>query len=220
MASSAIIKYHFYYLKIDKMQGEFTVVIITLFSFAILGLIIGFVIFSPEKVTVAAKTSTTITQISSSPYWLENSRGYANVDNWPPCYDLSPAAKKLFSLMVANGSADRYKQLFDVMSMMMCQQTELIKSDCSRLTIRLNQLLNLGADTKNNRATLTAAAYTQLLNNDNSNFIIAAISLIENHMDNVGQDSSISKVDKEAIRGFVYVFYQTHLETINKKMCK
>jgi hypothetical protein len=187
--------------------------------FAIGGLVLGFIIFKPSQVNVT-NTPTVSPIPAPSQYWLENSRGYANVDVWPPCYDTSPPAKKMFSLMVANGSSDRYKQLFDVLSMMLCQQMELNKSDCSRLKIRLNQLLNMGADTKNNRATLTAAAYTTLLNNDNSNFIVAAISLIENHMDNIAQDGSITKVDKEAIRGFVYVFYQTHLESINKKICK
>jgi hypothetical protein len=201
------------------MQTEFVVIIIVLLIFIILGIVLSFTIFN-TKATTPTPTPKPETVSTPSKYWLENSRGYANVDMWPPCYDISPPAKKVYSLMVANGSADRYKLLFDVISMMCCQQQELNKADCSRLNIRLNQLLSLGADTKNTRANLTAAGYTTLQNNNNSNFIIAAISLIENQLDNINNDNSITKIDKESIRGFIYVFYQTHLESINKKICK
>jgi hypothetical protein len=81
-------------------------------------------------------------------------------------------------------------------------------------------MIELGADPNNKYATLSAAAYTALQNNDNSKFIIAAFSLMEEQMDQIEKDADVDKVDKATMRGFLHMFYHTHFDIINKISCK
>lgn len=153
-------------------------------------------------------------------YWQENSRGYSNVEIYPPCYDISSPAKKAYSLMLSRNLVPRYKKMFEIMSYVCCQQKELQKKDCSRLGQRINNMVSLGADPNNKFATLSAAAYTALQNTDNSKFIICAFSLLEEQMEQIEKDTDVDKVDKETMRGFLHIFYNTHFDTINKISCK
>jgi hypothetical protein len=193
----------------------FIIIFIIILVFIITGLIIGLTLFN----NTTSNTSIIIseeTQKQQNNFWLENYRGYQNVDIFPPGFNISPPAKHIFNILNNYKLVNYYKQLFDILSMICCQQIELQNSNCSNINIRYNQLLNMGANPNNNRATLIAAGYTSLQHNINANFIICAISIIENNMDNL---INITKPDKEAIRGYLYIFYQTHLDPINKKIC-
>jgi hypothetical protein len=195
---------------------EYIVLFIIIFAFVIFGIIIGFTYFGSNN----TNTITSTTQENSLESWIENYGGYNNDDIFPPCFNVSPPAKKIFAIFKHYNIINKYKQFFNVLSMMCCQINELNKNDCTKITNRYTQLLDMNADPKNNRATLIAAANTTLKNNINSKFIIAAIYILEKHMDDINIDNVIiTKQDKESIRGYLYVFYQTHIETINKKIC-
>lgn len=204
------------------MMLEIIVIMIIVIIFALLGIIFGVFMFGLAKPEKPITTSLVVPETIQPPlqYWTENGRGYGNVDQYPPCLNISTPARKLFSLMVANNTMDKYKTLFEVMSMVCCQENELRKKDCSQVVTRTNELLRLGANPKSNSANSTAASYTKLQDTDNSKFVVCVVSVMEAQMDNIASDTAISKVDREAIRGFVFVFYETHLETINKILCK
>lgn len=200
------------------MSVEFIVFFIMLIVFAIIALVLILTIFTTDNEKPKLVKEKPLPTYPDA-YWLENSRGYSNVEIFPPCFDISTPAKKAYSLLLHRNLVTKYKKLFEVMSFVCCQQKELQNKKCNNLAQRINQMQTMGADITNKHATLSAAAYTTLQNNDNSKFIIAAFSLMEEQVDQIQNDPDLPKVDKEAVRGFVHMFYQTHLDTINNISC-
>lgn len=203
------------------MDFDVIIFFVMIIIFAIVTVVVALTIFGFSDDTVKPK-NVDPKELPNYPdaYWQENSRGYPNTEIFPPCFDISTPAKKAYSLLLSRNLVPRYKKLFEIMSYVCCQQKELQKKDCSRLVERINNMISMGADPNNKFATLSAAAYTALQNTDNSKFIIAAFSLLEEQMDQIEKDNDVDKVDKATMRGFLHIFYNSHFDTINKISCK
>jgi hypothetical protein len=86
--------------------------------------------------------------------WIENSRNNYNYKNYPPCFNLSTEAQKIYDILASKNLIEKHKILFEVYSMLFCQIKYLRMKNCSNTMLldRINDLVNLGGninDTKN-----------------------------------------------------------------------
>lgn len=150
--------------------------------------------------------------------WSENNRGYSN-SQFPPCYELSPECKKIFSIIKSYNLEKKYMQLFDVYSIVLCQESQTRDKTCLQtfLNDRIADLRGLDADYNAQNAVLIVKANTNLLNNKIGQFLVMATDLIEKSLKELYQDNTISMQDKEQISGYNSSFYRQHYDFINKR---
>ena len=74
--------------------------------------------------------------------WIENSRNNRNFEKYPPCFNLSIQAQKLFDLLEANDLIVKHKVLLEVYSMILCQ-VNYLKSKLCPQTMLIDRLTNL-----------------------------------------------------------------------------
>lgn len=156
--------------------------------------------------------------ITSRINWTENLRGFTS-SMFPPCYDLSPEVKKIFSILKGYNLEKKYMQLLDVYSMVLCQETQIRAKACSDSFIndRLADLNTLGGDANSQHAIGIVKANTNLQNNKMGKFLVMATDLIEKQMKELLNDATISKSDKEQISGFNSLFYRQRYDLMNKR---
>jgi hypothetical protein len=80
--------------------------------------------------------------------WIENSRNNYNYKNYPPCFNLSTEAQKIYDILASKNMIEKHKILFEVYSMLFCQIKYLKIKKCSKTMLldRINDLVNLGAN--------------------------------------------------------------------------
>lgn len=197
-------------------------IIIFLMIIAFTALILIVALRKPKSSSTSSTSSTTdstvpITNISKSP-WSEINRGFP-VTNFPPCCDSSNEIKKIFSIIKGYNLEKKYMELFDVYSMLMCQDVQIRMKVCSDSFIndRLADLNTYGADSNNETAVSIVKSVVDLNNNKIGKLLIMATDLIEKHMNNIKNDNSISKTDKEQIFGYNSQFYRQKYEFMAKR---
>ena len=77
--------------------------------------------------------------------WIENSRNNNNYKNYPPCFNLSTEAQKIYDILVSKNLIEKHKILFEVYSILFCQIKYLKIKKCSNTMLldRINDLNNL-----------------------------------------------------------------------------
>jgi len=74
--------------------------------------------------------------------WIENSRNNRNYKTYPPCFNLSIPAQKLFDILASNNLVVKHKVLLEVYSMILCQVNYLQSKLCPQ-TMLINRLEDL-----------------------------------------------------------------------------
>ena len=181
----------------------------------ILSIIIGFTVLI--LVVVLRKDNNTQSNSSDQSHpnpvisqlpWTERNRGFPST-YFPPCCDSSNEIKKIFTLITGYNLQKKYMQLFDIYSIVMCQDAQIRMKVCSDSFIndRIADLNTYGADPTNTAAIAIVKSSTNLSNNKIGKFLLMATDLIEKQMNNIKNDNAISNTDKEQIYGYNSQFY-------------
>jgi hypothetical protein len=77
--------------------------------------------------------------------WIENSRNNYNYKNYPPCFNLSTEAQKIYDILESKNMIEKHKILFEVYSILFCQIKYLKIKKCSNTMLldRINDLEKL-----------------------------------------------------------------------------
>lgn len=191
----------------------------------ILSIIIGFtvlilvVVLRKDNNTQSNSTITPSqpTPVVSQLSWTEKNRGFPST-YFPPCCESSNEIKKIFALISGYNLQKKYMQLFDIYSIVMCQDTQIRMKVCSDTFIndRLADLNTYGADPTNNAAIAIVKSTTNLSNNKIGKFLLMATDLIEKQMNSIKNDNAISNTDKEQIYGYNAQFYNQKYDYMSK----
>jgi hypothetical protein len=150
--------------------------------------------------------------------WTENQRGFPSTV-FPPGYEVSGEAKKIFTVLRGYNLERKYMTLLDVISIVLCQRLQLQSKGCQESFIndRLADLNTYGADANSQHAVAIVKSNTNLQNNKIGKLLVMSTDIIQKEMNNVHQDSNISKSDKEQISGNVSLFYRQNQDFVNKR---
>ena len=74
--------------------------------------------------------------------WIENSRNNLDYKKYPPCFNLSLPAQKIFDILASNNLVVKHKVLLEVYSMILCQVNYLQSKLCPQ-TMLIDRLENL-----------------------------------------------------------------------------
>ncbi len=139
--------------------------------------------------------------------WIENSRNNRNFKNYPPCFNLSFEAQKLFDLLENNDVILKHKVLLEVYSMILCQVTYLKSKLCPQTMLidRLKDLDSFGAlrytNHYNNLVSYVSKKILYLSSPMTLEFLNKALYLIDKEIDqiNLSQEKidAIKKLNKQ-----------------------
>lgn len=133
--------------------------------------------------------------------WIENSRNNNNYKNYPPCFNLSTEAQKIYDILASKKMIEKHKILFEVYSMLFCQIKYLRMKNCSNTMLldRINDLEKLSGD------------INQLNNKNNSTlkFLELCAFLISKEIDKINLSQNEISLIIELNNNICSNFFQT-----------
>jgi hypothetical protein len=215
----------FLFYKKDKMASTaimIMIIVTTIVIFAVTAVVLSLVVLkSAPKRDVPRPNTSSIGYITQGPtLWTENTRQNNTGENgMPPCYEVSPACKKIYGIINGRRVVQRYQRFLDCLSIMCCQRLNSANAkDCSKVLTgeRLQDLVDMGGDPYDRDAVAKAKAYTNVENTSVGKLIVAGINIIDRHLAVMANDNDLTQEEKGAIKGFINEFYGANLETIYK----
>lgn len=144
-------------------------------------------------------------------------------NTFPPCFDLSVDAKKVFQILKATKMDVKYIQLLDVYSLTLCQLQDFQTSCTSENTLkqinqRLSTLDSWKADVNNAKAISIVNSVTHITKPSlkTSQFLFKVCDICEKNINAIQQDNTFNTATKTQILGFNSEFYRTIFDNINK----
>ncbi len=187
----------------------FTIIVVSLSVVAVSMIVISNPSTSPSS-TPSPSPSPSPPQVS----WSENIRGNKNFDLFPPCYQIDSSSKSIFGILSRLHLIERYFNLLDVLSTMLCLETKTCNPN--DIKDRFTQILGLGANVNDEDTKILTMSFIPVNETAPSKFLIGCVFILERQLKLISSDNDISKIDKEQIRGHLYTFYSTHLSVIYK----
>ena len=123
--------------------------------------------------------------------YIENKRLNYNFGKYPPCFNLSFEAQQIFDILVKNGGEEKFKVLFDVYSVLLCQKYHASYKECNPQMIqdRINDLQKLLPEYFDQEKLQTKVSkYIKLNNSKISKLILFSYFLIEREMKKINDD--------------------------------
>lgn len=199
------------------------IIIIALITLAVVVtvVIIMFVIKDSSDVFLKKRldeqTNSEARPASAPVYWSENLRNNKNFENFPPCFDMDASAKSIFGIILRLGLMQRYYNMIDILSIVLCLKY-LQNKGCrsSDIKDRLVQLVGMGGSANDKDSQTKAAAFIPVNDTLQSKLLVTAVNLLERQMALMRNDSAVSKSDADAISGHLYSFYVNNLPGIYK----
>ena len=137
--------------------------------------------------------------------------------SFPECFDISPDAKHVYTILKSGNNHKKYAKLLDAYSLALCQQRDFKKS-CSMdsLNQRLATLDSWGANQYNKDAIDIVNSLTKVTNNKIGQFLVEVCDICEKQIRDISNDKDVLRGDKTQIIGFNSQFYRNHVDSINK----
>lgn len=116
--------------------------------------------------------------------WIENSRNNNNFKTYPPCFNLSTEAQKIYDILASKNMIEKHKILFEVYSILFCQIKYLKMKKCSNTMLldRINNLDNLtgniSINNTNKLLNYISQSNIENMNNLTLNFLNKSLFLI------------------------------------------
>jgi hypothetical protein len=145
--------------------------------------------------------------------WIENSRNNNNYKNYPPCFNLSTEAQKIYDILASKNMIEKHKILFEVYSMLFCQIKYLRMKNCSNTMLldRINDLEKLSGDI-NISNYKNILKYISQLNNKNNltlKFLELCAFLISKEIDKINLSQNEISLIIELNNNICSNFFQT-----------
>jgi hypothetical protein len=127
--------------------------------------------------------------------YSENKRLNLNFGKYPPCFNTSSEAQKIFDIIDMNGKKKTFEKLFDIYSILLCQKYHAGYKDCNPIMLdeRMNDVKKMiPKDVYLNEYKNKLNKYVQLNKSKVSKLILYSFYLIEQEMKKVTDEQIIS----------------------------
>lgn len=154
------------------------------------------------------------------PEWMEFNHGNFSYLNYPPGYEISFESRNLYDLLESKQLVDKYKNLFEVFSIVLCQEKFNNENICYNNIIvrRINDLEKVGYKNKDNKKYLPklqnilGESYKKI-KIDTAEFLLRAIAIIENQIMKL-LNEQLTIEEKNDITNNINNFYSSHFPPI------
>lgn len=150
-----------------------------------------------------------ITYSSTNLGWIENSRNNRNFKKYPPCFNLSIEAQKLFDILESYDMVVKHKVLLEVYSIILCQVSYLKSKLCPQ-TMLIDRLTDLDA--------LGALRYTKYYN-ELINYVSKSILGLTSPISLEFLNKSLFLIDKEIDKIILPKDKIDDIKQFNKSIC-
>lgn len=184
--------------------------LILLFVFTLLTIIFITAYINTNKTPVQQLVP--VTPDTKTVVWTENRRGFYSSNEFPPGFDKSVEARKIYSILKGQNLDMIYMTLLDSYSIILCQGIEQTTKKCyqTALDARIRDLQAYGGDIYSKNARAIVQSVSNIKNNKLGQFLIIACDVLEKQIDR------ISAADKTTIKGLNATFYRMHFDTLNR----
>lgn len=147
--------------------------------------------------------------------WSENLRNNKSSDDYPPCIELDMNAKRLHTLLI---KTKQYRSIIDVISIVLCcMKKRMEKCEDVYVKDRLVQLKGMGADIDDETTKSKAATFIEVNDSLISQFLVAAMNLLDKMVVVYVNDADIPIYEKEQVTAYMANFYRDRFEFIYKQ---
>lgn len=203
------------------MYGLIFALLTLVICILVVGIILYVFVISNKTVEEPATTVPSPIIITPSPpapgiNWSENLRNNVSNGNLPPCSQTDPFIKNIFTTLSKLNLVQRYFNLLDIMSIILCYEADICNSVFDRE--RLVQVIGMGGDPqdKDSREYLKAFTTIQKTDTMTTRFLVACLNLIQKQTNLIKVDKDITRQDSDAILGHIYSFLVSHIDNIYK----
>lgn len=197
---------------------EIIVILLALFiTVMTVMLVASLVLQKPTEEQGDIPRNTTVAATPPPILWSENMRNNTGKNGFPPCYDLDINAKSMHAMIMGKQKLQKYKNLLDVISIVLCVKKARTGCDPNRsdeVKPRLIQLVGMGANVNDASTKSKARAFIPVDESNISKFLVAAMNLIDSMVLTFTSDYEIDKSDREQMLGYVYNFYNDNFSFI------
>ena len=152
--------------------------------------------------------------------WMEFNHGNLSYLNYPPCYQISFESRNLYDLLESRQLVDKYKNLLETISIVLCQEKFNNENVCYNNIIvrRINDLEKVGYKNKDNKKYLPKLKIIlgdsyKKIRIDTAEFLLRAITIIENQIIELLNEQLTSQ-EKNDVMNNINIFYSTHFPVI------
>lgn len=152
-------------------------------------------------------------QVGGNLTWLENDRGNPNYKNYPPCYDICGATRKIQDILDKHGLTQKYQKMLELYSLVLCQEVYLKTKKCENTMLdeRINDLNRIGSVSviQRDREIVRNSIENLPSSMEMLYFLEKTTAELENIIPEIKQESIDAK-DIETIVKMNTVFYEVH----------
>jgi hypothetical protein len=187
--------------------------LILLFVFTLLA-----VIFITAYVSTNKNPQQQLVPVTKTVVWTENRRGFYSPNEFPPGFDKSVEARRIYSILKGQNLDMTYMTLLDIYSILLCQELEQNAKPCSQTAVdaRMKDLQAYGGDVYSKNARAIVQSVSNIKNNKVGQLLIIACDVLEKELDKISADGTITAGDKTAMKGLNAAFYRMHFDLLNR----
>jgi hypothetical protein len=152
---------------------------------------------------------------SNTNSWIENLRNNNNYKTYPPCFNLSNEAQKIYDILASKNMIEKHQILFEVYSILFCQIKYLRMKNCSNTMLldRINDLEKLTGNISinNTKKLLNYISQSNIknMNNLTLNFLNKLLFLIIKEIDRINLSQNKISLIKKLNNYICSNFFQT-----------
>lgn len=149
--------------------------------------------------------------------YSENQFSNFSKDKYPPCYEICGATKKVFDILENKNLLEKYHQLIDHYSIVLCQEVYLKQKKCSETMFdQRYELISKNHIPENIKDIVNENIIDEPQNKIMIEFLENITFNIENNIEQIKNDSDLNKKEKQTIIKMNSVFYQVHYNELTK----
>ena len=189
---------------------------------AIIMVISVFIIEPAPSIDKIARTPDMKKHLSSSVFpWSERIRGITQTvfEGMPPCFEYNESARRIYAIISARNKVIEYRALLDIISILLCQNTDTCTGERSRFKDRYTQVIGSGGNPRDALATDILKVYVKDVDLDKSIalFIVATVNLIQKHFDVLYRDEDFSSNERDSVNGLIRELLSTVVDEVYRK---
>lgn len=147
-----------------------------------------------------------------------NKQHTINNVKYPPCFEICGASRTIYDILTKYNLVNKYIDLINAQSMALCQEihSNIKPCDQTMILVRLNESDKLLKGLRNIDAIDIVKSYTFQGNDTIIQFLENITTILENQIQLIKFDNTISDEDKEIIKNMNNTFYQVHYPILTK----
>jgi len=153
--------------------------------------------------------------------FLEENRGNPKYQQYPPCYDICGASRKIHDILSKNNLTQKYHNLLEAHSLVLCQEVYTMKKPCENTMLkeRLEETQNKFGEIKMTQEIKNRVE--KLVDNQGSyqvnKFLENIMAICEREVKKIMEEKNLNDSDKETIKQMNDTFYQVHYGVVAEK---